>query len=748
MDRKFSKKVKKLFLIFMIFAFSIIGVNIILENYFFSNHAKQEIIDDAVVSINEKESIFNKFLHSAKFILGSLYHLKAFQKYFNDQIEQSEVEDIFAAFIRSHGMIDQIRYIDKNGIEKINLRKDKSTFEVITIPKDKLQNKSQRYYYKQSKIKEMGKVWFSVLDLNIEHGKVEIPYNPQLRAVLPLAKDNKFAGLLIINYSMKEFLKLLILNNMIYETILFNDRGYTLNHFNNQKSWGYYQEPKYTIFKEFQNDFKIFSQNSFYKTDTFVYKKLKLPIEGGVNIVIKIKESYIQMMRVKKLEYNLMMALNVFIFSLLLALVIIKIFSKTLLNIDELKKLNNYLKTASQRAKLGFWEFDHKTKRIQWSEGTSKVFGLETPLPIDESYISYLTPETKDQAIKDFKESLEKKKKYVSIYGFKSSNNEIKYFHVRGEHHYTKSGEPLKSLGSIYDITQKHRRNIEIKEKKQEFETIFNISKDGIAIIDLQTNILLFNESYLHMLGYSKEELKNKTCLEMTHPEYRDSFKAKLSEIVKIGYLKDFEKLCITKEGQTIDINISMALMPDRKRFLLSVRDISKSKNIEFKLKEYVNVVDKYVITSATDLNGTITYVSKAFSNISGYTKEEMVGKNHNILRHPDMKKELFEDLWKTIKSDGIWQGEIKNKTKKGGYYWVEAIICPNYDRHNNKIGYISIRIDISDKKKIEQAAITDGLTNIFNRRYFNTIFPKFINSAKRDNKYTAFLLMDIDHFK
>ena len=90
----------------------------------------------------------------------------------------------------------------------------------------------------------------------------------------------------------------------------------------------------------------------------------------------------------------------------------------------------------------------------------------------------------------------------------------------------------------------------------------------------------------------------------------------------------------------------------------------------------------------------------------------------------------------------------LKNLKKNGGYYWVKATVEPTFSKDGDIIGYSSIRYDITDKKKLEIISITDGLTNIYNRRFFNEIFPKIINNAKRKNELICFLFMDIDHFK
>lgn len=168
----------------------------------------------------------------------------------------------------------------------------------------------------------------------------------------------------------------------------------------------------------------------------------------------------------------------------------------------------------------------------------------------------------------------------------------------------------------------------------------------------------------------------------------------------------------------------------------------------QYKMKNYIELVDDNIIISSTDLKGKITYASKAFCKTSGYTKEELLGANHNIIKHPDMPVSLFKEFWETIESNNIWEGDIKNRKKDGGYYWVHAKVSPIFDTKGFKTGYTAIRQDITARKTIEEISVTDGLTGIYNRRHFNEIFPKVINSSKRNNDLIAFLIMDVDHFK
>jgi PAS domain S-box-containing protein len=127
-----------------------------------------------------------------------------------------------------------------------------------------------------------------------------------------------------------------------------------------------------------------------------------------------------------------------------------------------------------------------------------------------------------------------------------------------------------------------------------------------------------------------------------------------------------------------------------------------KLKKQSGELRTLLNSYDDNVIFSTTDTYGVITHVSKAFCEISGYEEEELLGRPHNIIRHPDMPQEAFEDMWKTIKEEKTWRGEVKNLKKDGGFYWVYAEVEPLYNENNHLIGYSATRHDITHKKEIE----------------------------------------------
>ncbi len=113
---------------------------------------------------------------------------------------------------------------------------------------------------------------------------------------------------------------------------------------------------------------------------------------------------------------------------------------------------------------------------------------------------------------------------------------------------------------------------------------------------------------------------------------------------------------------------------------------------------------DGKLIISRTDTKGIITQVNQSFVDMSGFSEDELVGQPHYILRHPDMPKAAFADMWNTIQSGKKWKGYVKNLRKDGGYYLVFASVIPNI-RKGEIVGYTSVRRKPSRRKMLEALA-------------------------------------------
>ena len=115
-------------------------------------------------------------------------------------------------------------------------------------------------------------------------------------------------------------------------------------------------------------------------------------------------------------------------------------------------------------------------------------------------------------------------------------------------------------------------------------------------------------------------------------------------------------------------------------------------------MTQEIRLSKETMIVSETDEKGTIIYANEDFCKIAGYTKDELIGQPHNLVRHSDMPKVAFEDLWKTINAGQIWNGIVKNKTKDNKYYWVNATAYPSLDKEGKR-RFVSVRVKPTDKE-------------------------------------------------
>jgi aerotaxis receptor len=136
---------------------------------------------------------------------------------------------------------------------------------------------------------------------------------------------------------------------------------------------------------------------------------------------------------------------------------------------------------------------------------------------------------------------------------------------------------------------------------------------------------------------------------------------------------------------------------------------------MEFNQSEFLietEVPADELILSRTDLKGNIVYANNTFALISGYNIEELVGQPHSLVRHPDMPKSVFEDMWKTLKAEKKWSGYVKNLRKDTGFYWVFAQISGVY-KDGELIEYKSIRTPISYEDKLKHQKLYDEIRNM-----------------------------------
>lgn len=134
-----------------------------------------------------------------------------------------------------------------------------------------------------------------------------------------------------------------------------------------------------------------------------------------------------------------------------------------------------------------------------------------------------------------------------------------------------------------------------------------------------------------------------------------------------------------------------------------SFENIKEVENLNYEKNNLLSSFNRYVIAARADINGKIIYVTDAFCEISGYEKEELIGKNHDILKHESTPIDIYNDLWSTITKGHVWKGELQNINKNGNSYWLHTIISPEYSIDGKFLYYTAISDNISEKKEVEK---------------------------------------------
>lgn len=310
--------------------------------------------------------------------------------------------------------------------------------------------------------------------------------------------------------------------------------------------------------------------------------------------------------------------------------------------------------------------------------------------------------------------------------------------------------------GYITDITKQKELYTKFTEASSILDSSFNNSFNFILLMDSRGKLLKANQTALDIAGIKEEQVLGRYYWELPWWKHYDKKEiVSLREeilIVNKGTCYKSHRYYYNTENQKIETDCCLTPVFDEREnvtfILCESHDITQSKITEKRLDQYIQIVNDNVYISIADLKGNIVQISDAYCKLTGYKKEELIGKKHSVFKHPDNDSYIFKELWQTITKGRLWKGEHRNVKKDGSIYWVENSITPTLDEDGNITGFTSIYNDITDKKEISELLITDYLTKIYNRRHFNDIFDLELKRSKRDKRNFVLMLLDIDYFK
>jgi diguanylate cyclase (GGDEF)-like protein/hemerythrin-like metal-binding protein/PAS domain S-box-containing protein len=302
---------------------------------------------------------------------------------------------------------------------------------------------------------------------------------------------------------------------------------------------------------------------------------------------------------------------------------------------------------------------------------------------------------------------------------------------------------------SVRDITEQNRQTQILRHQKEEFETIFKSTIDGLALLDLESRFVKFNDAYMKMTGYDYQEMLHKTCIEISVPEDLQRTKAIFKEVLNTGYVKNFEKSCHKKDGTVISIAMSISLMPDKKHFLVSAKDMTekiKLRNEQELLLSLFDKGDSVLFRWNNDDVWSIDYVSDNVGNLLGYDKALFMSKQiayASCIYPEDLERVIKEVHDATTQNLDFFKHEpYRIILKSGEIKWVMDYTVIQKNKMGNTTHYLGYLTDITDqiekdiqiRDKLQKFIDTQNsiviLTDAKNMKFANRKFLEFFGYA------------------
>ncbi|MDD2701584.1 MAG: EAL domain-containing protein [Sideroxydans sp.] len=296
----------------------------------------------------------------------------------------------------------------------------------------------------------------------------------------------------------------------------------------------------------------------------------------------------------------------------------------------------------------------------------------------------------------------------------------------------------------------------ELRDKDELYRTAFFTSPDAVNITRMSDGMYLdVNEGFERITGWHRDEVIGKTSLEISVWHAPEDRKRLVERLQRDGFCENLEAVFARKDGSTLTGLMSAKGVEIKgEPCILSItRDISHLRQTESSLLKLSLAVEQSPNTIViTDLDARIEYANQAFTNITGYTLDEVRGKNPNLLQSGKTPKSTYDDMWAHLTAGKAWHGELINKRKDGSIYIEAATLSPVRQADGRITHYLAVKENITDRKmdeaRIEQLANFDHLTGLPNRRMLNERLNYAISLAQRNNEKLAVMFIDLDNFQ
>ncbi|MEP2025919.1 MAG: PAS domain S-box protein [Reichenbachiella sp.] len=270
----------------------------------------------------------------------------------------------------------------------------------------------------------------------------------------------------------------------------------------------------------------------------------------------------------------------------------------------------------------------------------------------------------------------------------------------------------LKALSrQVVNLLELRKSKFESAKHKDQAEKFFEKNLDLSLIVKTDGSLLKANDRWLDLFEYNAEEILGRNVIAFIHPDDVHASQEALSNLASNEEISNFKNRFLTKSG--IPKTIEWRAYPDEGIVYASGRDLTDILNerrqfhdLAARNEAIMASLNKNTIVSTADLKGNIVHANSVFCQVSGYTEDELIGKNHSIINSGYHPKSFWVNMWKTITKGNLWRDEVCNVSKDGALYWVDTVIHPILNEKGKIDKYIAIRYLITERKEVEKQLI------------------------------------------
>lgn len=297
----------------------------------------------------------------------------------------------------------------------------------------------------------------------------------------------------------------------------------------------------------------------------------------------------------------------------------------------------------------------------------------------------------------------------------------------------------------------------QLGRREMQLRMLTDNSSDMIARLDAEGRYLFVSAAARRIFGYGEDELMGQSALDFLHPEDLAAVRTAIVRAGTIGEPATVRFRRRHKDGHYVWVETAVSTMPGAPgqpvELVMASRDITAQKHAEDRLQMAASVFAETTEgIMITDIDAGILDVNPAFTEITGYTHDEVIGRNPSFLQSGYHDDEFFRQMWLALRSVGRWQGEILNRRKDGGVQPHQMTISAVRDEEGRVIRYLSVFADISERKReqerMERLAYHDALTRLPNRALLADRLEQALARADRSDGLVAVCYLDLDAFK